>query len=365
VERYLAASRKEGWFSNFGPCWRVLRDRLSEATGRSCVPVASGTLGLVVAIAALKRRGPAGATQALMPSFAFSAPARAAVWNGLEPVFVDVARDHWHLDPDALERALAIRRGEVAIVLPLSAFGTPPPPSVRERWIAACAAAQAPLLIDSAAGFGAVAEDGLPTGAQGDMEVVSFDAVKPLAAGEGGAVFTATPELAEELLRLANFGFDDQRQAVLSDGINAKMSEPAAALSLAALDEYPAALAHRRAAAKVILSELPPGFGPQHGCTRGTWQFVPVTAPDREARASVVAAAQGLVETRTYYDPLHRMPAFARCARASELGTTDWLADRILSLPMSGQLTDEELATIIGVLRTAAQMPVPAVYQSP
>ena len=170
-------------------------------------------------------------------------------------------------------------------------------------------------------------------------------------------MFCATPELADEVLQLSNFAFDGQRQATRADGINAKMSEPAAALLLAALDEYPSALAYRRAAAERILSELPPGFAPQQGCRQGTWQFVPIAAPDRGARASVLDVARGTVETRTYYEPLHRMPAFATCSRASELAATTWLADRMLSLPMSANLTDREIATIVGVLRAAAAQP--------
>ena len=52
-----------------------------------------------------------------LPSFAFAASAQAITWNGLQPVFVDVDPDHWHLDPEALERALTARRGRGAVVV--------------------------------------------------------------------------------------------------------------------------------------------------------------------------------------------------------------------------------------------------------
>ena len=73
IERYLAAARAERWFSNNGPCWRLLRDRLAERTNCECIPVANATLGLIVAIAALRSRSPRSAHQALVPSFAFAA----------------------------------------------------------------------------------------------------------------------------------------------------------------------------------------------------------------------------------------------------------------------------------------------------
>ena len=354
IERYLAAAREERWFSNFGPCCRLLRERLRDATGCDAVPVANATLGLIVAVAALARRGPRGAREALVPSFAFAASAQSAVWNGLEPVFVDVADDHWHLAPAELERALDERSGRVAIVIALSSFGTPPPPEVRTRWEAACRNAGVPLLVDSAAGFGARAADGVPVGAQGDAEVVSFHAVKPLAIGEGGAVFSRDSELAAEIERLAQFGFDEKRIVTTRRGINAKLSEPAAAVALAALDDFERHLAARSEAATRIVDHLPRGFEPQRGHEHGTWQFVPVTAKTPQLRAAVLSFAEGTVEVRTYYEPLHGMPAFANTQRVGELGMTDDLARRMLSLPMADDLNGDEIDAIVATLDEAS-----------
>jgi dTDP-4-amino-4,6-dideoxygalactose transaminase len=342
IERYLAMSRDVRWFSNGGPCWKLLQARLGAAAGRDCVPVCSASLGLVVAIAALRERAPTAATEVLVPSFAFAASAQAAIWNGLRPVFVDVGEDHWHMDPDELECALAERQGRIAVVVALSSFGTPPPVEVRERWIAACANAGVPLVVDSAAGFGAVAEDGCPIGGHGDVEVVSFHATKPLAAGEGGAVFCRERAVAEQIRRLTNFGFDDDRSVVAAGGINAKMCEPVAAIALAALDGLPRALAARHSAAAEITARLPSGFDTQLGAEHGTWQFVAVRAPTADLRDAIIASACESVEIRTYYEPLHLMPAFAGCARTSDLPVTLELGARLLSLPMAVDLSAEE-----------------------
>ncbi len=309
IERYLSLARARRWYSNFGPCWELLRDRLSDATGAGAVPVSSGTSGLQVALAALRRRGPRRATEVLVPSFAFPAPAQAIVWNGLRPVFADVAADHWHLDPEALADALERRRGDVAAVIALSSFGTPPPPDVRDAWEAICADAGVPLLVDSAAGFGAVAADGRPIGGQGSAEVVSFHATKPMAAGEGGAVFTRDPELAEEIRRLGNFAFDADHEPLSAYGTNAKLGEPACAIALAALDALPAQLAARRERASRLLAELP-ALQPQVGHEHGAWQFVPLAAESARDRAAVLAAARDRVQLRTYYGALHRTAAF-------------------------------------------------------
>ena len=347
IERYLGLARERRWFSNFGPCCELLQARLREATGRPCVAVSNATLGLIVAIAALRDEAPVGASEMLVPSFAFAASAQAGVWNSLQPVFVDVDAHHWHLDPEALENALEARRGRVAVVVALSSFGVPPPPRVRERWEAACRGAGVPLLVDSAAGYGAVSADGVAIGAQGDAEVVSFHALKPVSAGEGGVVFCHDERLADRIKHLINFAFDDNHQVTRPDALNAKLSEPAAAIALASLDELPGSLvAHRRSAAE-LLDRLPDDFERQPHGELGTWQFVPVAATDAQTRARVLEEARRRgIGLRTYYDPLHLMPAFADSPRADDLSVTDDLGSRMLSLPMAVDLEDAEIAAI-------------------
>jgi dTDP-4-amino-4,6-dideoxygalactose transaminase len=354
IEQYMELAREKRWFSNFGPCYSLLRERLGDAVGCHAIPVANGMLGLMASAASLARRSPKAATEALVPSFAFAASAQAAVWNGLEPVFIDVDATHWHMSPVCLEEALAQRSGRVAIVIALSSFGTPPPPDVRKRWERACRESAVPLLIDSAAGFGGVAADGTPIGAQGDIEVVSFHAVKPLAIGEGGAIFTCDPELADELTRVIDFGFDRARDVTMSHGLNAKLSEPAAAIGLAALDAFASHLAARRDAAQRVLRALPEEFESQIGNQNGTWQFVPVKAPSAACRASVLGAAQGKMELRCYYRPLHLMSAFVNAARIGELPVTEELGRRMLSLPMADDLTEDEMDSIVAVVRGGA-----------
>jgi dTDP-4-amino-4,6-dideoxygalactose transaminase len=355
IERYLALARERRWFSNFGPCCELLQARLTDATGRPCVAVSNATVGLMVAIAALRSEAPKGADEALVPSFAFAASAQAAVWNGLRPVFVDVAPHHWHLDPEALEAALEARRGRVAVVIALSSFGVPPPGPVRAGWEAVCRRAHVPLLVDSAAGYGAHAGDSVPIGAQGDAEVVSFHALKPVSAGEGGAVFCRDEELAGRVAHLANFAFDERHQVTRPDGLNAKMSEPAAAIALASLDELAASLATRREHAGQMLSLLPDGFERQAENEHGTWQFVPVAAPDAETRMAVLEEAElRQIGIRTYYDPLHLMPAFADSPRAGDLAVTEDLGSRMLSLPMAVDLEGAEISAIAEMVRAGA-----------
>ena len=352
IDGYLELSRAARWFSNSGPCCRLLRDRLADRVGAYCVPVASGTLGLMAAIAALRPGAHGrGVSGALMPSFTFPATAQAAVWGGHHPHLLDIDPVHWHLDAARLESALRAARGDVSVVIAVGAFGTPPPGETRQRWERACRAAGVPLIVDSAAGFGGVSDDGVPIGAQGDAEVVSFHATKPFAIGEGGAVFTQDRAVHERIERAVNFGLGADREVTTAMGLNAKMSELHAAVALAVLDDYDLILDHRRHMAQQIRAEAEPGVRWQAGCERSTWQFLPVAFPDAERRRRAEAACDGVIETRTYYEPLHTMKPFSDCpVVVGGLESTTDLRDRVLCLPMANDLSADEVQVIASVL---------------
>jgi dTDP-4-amino-4,6-dideoxygalactose transaminase len=289
--------------------------------------------------------------EVVLPSFTFPATAQAAQWFGLRPRFVDIDAHHWHLDPSHVERELEAHATKIGLVVAVCAFGTPAPSGVRRRWEDACFAAGVPLLVDSAAGFGAVADDGTPIGAQGTVEVVSFHATKPFAIGEGGAVFTSSSSLAERIERTINFGFDDRHRVTAQFALNGKLSELHSATALAVLDDYDEVLGARRRHAQEIVERVQTTVQWQAESHRSTWQFVPVAFPTTDERDRRLSASGGSVEMRTYYEPLHRMAAF-REANTGEggLARTEDVADRILSLPMANDMTAAELAMVADVI---------------
>lgn len=359
VLAYFARSQEAGWYSNGGPCARELSARLGAWLGGTTfvVPVANCTVGLMAALRAVCGEPQSGRREILTPSFTFTATACAIHWAGFEPVFVDGDAAAWCLDPAALAAALEARAGRVAGVLACATFGTAPPGAVRAAWRAACERHGVPLLLDSAPGFGATDEDGVPLGGQGDTEVFSFHATKPFAIGEGGVVVTGDPEVAAAIGRVVNFGLEPDTRVSAMPGLNGKMSELHAATALAMLDRFPAVLASRRTLAEALARRIgSTGVRCQRGAHRSPWQFFQALLPAGADRAVALAEAERLgVAVRTLHDPpLHRQPAFAGCARAGSLATTDALAARSLSLPLANSMPDDHLDRIAAVVTAAA-----------
>ncbi len=176
---WLESMDQEGRYTNFGPlCKRLeakLADTLAGPAGIEVTAVSSGTLGLELALAAL--RLPRGA-RVLLLSLSFAATATAVLRVGLEPVFGDVDLDTWCLSPTSAYAAA----GRIAAVMPVAVFGCAQDTGA---WDAFTEDTALPVLVDAAGAFGNQ-RVGCTAGA-----VFSLHTTKALAAGEGG--FVACP----------------------------------------------------------------------------------------------------------------------------------------------------------------------------
>ena len=358
VARYYDLAERARFYSNGGPCEQLLRGRLSDYLGGvSCVPVSNATLGIIAALrATTELRGTADRPLVVTPSYTFAATAGAAVVLGFRPLFVDVDPHEWQMDTEALEQVLTERSHEIAAVLGTHTFGTPPHPTTTARWEELCRRHGVPLVVDSAAGFGAVDAGGARSGSGDAVQVFSFHATKPFGIGEGGMITTRDDDVYRYCDAFRQFGFSGSKVATVA-GINTKLDELHAAVALTVLDRYDGILRTRRDIAARYRRELEPlGFRFQVGSSLGTWQAGYTHAPDPATRnALLAAAAQARVEVKSYYEvPLHRQPAYAADATHGDLPVTEQLALRAVSFPMSNDLSDDEATRVVDFVRQVA-----------
>lgn len=342
---YFRASEEMRWYSNGGPCSRLLTERVSARVGGlPCVLVGNATLGLMVAARALAGAG--RGRYAVLPSYTFVATVEALQWVGLRPLFVDIDRSTWHPDVGQIRQACRVHGDDIALLVGCSTFGTAPPAAAREELRSVAEEHRIPLLVDSAAGFGSQTEDGTWLGNQGDAEIFSFHATKPFAIGEGGVVVCRDDAVADAVGSLANFGFGADRTVVRAGGLNAKLDELHCALGLALLDEYDEVLAQRRSrAVRIQRGVIAAGLSVQEGSASSAFQFVPVLSRRPGERDETVERAHAAqVEFRTYFSPaLHQQKAFKAAARFGDLRVTDDVAARSLSLPLANDLSDDAI----------------------
>ncbi len=342
---YLEEIDRNRRYSNGGPLVRRLEQRLAKQWGldpSSVVLVSSGTSGLSLALAA---SGASAASLCLLPAWTFAATAQAARAAGLTPYFADVDPASWALEPDTAKRALETAPAPVGAVVPVSPFGAA---IDIDGWRAFAAETNIPVVFDAAAAFDSLVPDRFPS-------VISLHATKVFGIGEGGVVVARDRDPIARVRQTANLGFDDDRHAAIS-GVNAKLSEYAAAVGLAALDAWPLTQPALSALARTYSSALArlPGLVAAPGFGRG---WAPSTCVVSLTRTPAAAVASDLreagIETCAWWGAgCHRQAAFADCPR-TDLPVTEHLAAHTLGLPFHLGVDQRVLRQVVSALEAA------------
>lgn len=344
IAPYLEQIDAARWYSNFGPLLQAFETRLLDRfpSGARLVTVANATQALTLALKAMNL--PAGG-HVVLPAWTFVATAHAIVQAGLRPWFVDVDPLTWMLDPEAVAELVASRGDEIVAVVPVCAFGDV---SDLPRWRAFRERTGVAVVVDAAAAFDALTDARLPA-------VVSLHATKVLGLGEGGFLVTEDAELAHRVKLMTCFGFHGRREAQIL-ATNAKLSEYAAAVGLAALDGWLAdRLRWLRTAQllRIALIGLPQVRFQEGWGSEWVTSVCTVGLPDGSTPDVIEALAAAGIDTRRWWGHgCHRDAAFAE-VRRSELPVTDRLAESSLGLPFSIDMTEEEIGRLALALRQA------------
>jgi dTDP-4-amino-4,6-dideoxygalactose transaminase len=342
IERALASR----WLSN-GVFVERLEAALTELVGTSSVvAMASGTTALMASLRALRWAG-----EVITPSFGFGGTAHAIRWVGAEPVFAEVDRETFLVDPNSVAR---LRSDRTAGVLAVDAYGVPVD-------VAGLAEATGlPVLVDAAHGLGSRR----PHATRAAGLVYSLHPTKTIVAGEGGIVATDDGDVADALRRVRNFGFEDGQDAT-EVGLNAKMPELSAILAYHQIELLPRTVAGRSAwdaAYRRVLGDVPGiRFQRVPGGAEVNYQYTPVVidpaAFGRSRDEVATALREENVVTRPYFfPPIHRMRVYAGTVRTDDLTWTDELAATVLCLPVhpgEDPSIAERIGEMVGALRVA------------
>jgi dTDP-4-amino-4,6-dideoxygalactose transaminase len=345
IAPYLRRIDQSQWYSNGGPLVQELERRLETHIDRETAKVATvanATLGLALALTAYNF--PAGSL-CMVPAWTFAATAHAIQLAGLQPWIVDVDLLSWALEPRDALAFLKEAPGPVSAILPVSPFGAP---ITMEGWRDFRERTGIAVVIDAAATFDSIRASDIPG-------VVSLHATKVLGQGEGGFVVTTDSSYLEEVQKRANFGFWNSREATVRS-FNGKMSEYAAAVGLAALDQWGEIRADfaRVAGTYAEAFDNRPDISFQRGFGR-SWvsSTVVISAPKAGADAIANAlSANGIGSRRWWGGGLHRHRAFENCPRLKTTNT-DFLVESVIGLPCWRDLSNDDITRVCEVVSAA------------
>ncbi len=343
IQPYLREIDGNFWYSNHGPLALRLQSRLAAHWGvddQNVTLIANATSGLTLALLA---SGARPGQRCLMPSWTFVASAGAVVAAGLVPHFVDVLPSTWAPDPTTIERLA--RQPDVGAILIVAPFGAPLDLAV---WDEVRRRTGMPLIIDAAAAFDTLQAGG-PMPAGECPLVVSLHATKVFGVGEGGALLSRDPDLAQKVRALAQFGFAGSRLAQ-TQGVNAKISEYTAAVGLAGLDTWDGERAQWDRVTQAYCAMLPrdlalaPTFG--QGWVAST---LTVLWPEDRPGLAGALSAEGVSTLSWWGLGCHAQPAY-KGHTAEDLPTTQIYARRSVGVPFWKDLSETQIAFVCDAL---------------
>jgi perosamine synthetase len=310
--------------------------------------VSNGTVALHLALTAL---GIGPGDEVIVPSLTYIATANAVRYCGAEPVFADVTLDDWGLDVDSVER-LVNERTKAVIMVHL--YGLPANYLALRR----VCSENGLFLVEDAAEAPLARRDGVTCGAMGDVATFSFYGNKVLTSGEGGAVTTNDPVLADRMALLRGQGMDPHRRYWFPVvGHNFRLTNLAAAILCGQIERLDDILKRRREvfamydrafAEMVEVSSFPRVPGAENS----PWLYcVLLDHPEDRDRLAKHLQAVG-IDSRPFFIPLHQMPPYAGATTDGKLPVTCDLSERGLNLPTFSGMTDSQVELVIDSVRS-------------
>ncbi|MEJ5994830.1 DegT/DnrJ/EryC1/StrS family aminotransferase [Pedobacter sp. Du54] len=340
---YLNGIWQRQWLTNMGPLASDLEIQLKQFLKlKHLLFVTNGTIALQMAIKALELKG-----DIITTPFSFVATTSSIVWEGCNPVFVDIDSNSLNIDPKKIEAAIT---PNTSAILATHVYGNPCEVEEIDR---IAKKHNLKVIYDGAHAFG-VEVNGKSVFEYGDISTCSLHATKLYHSIEGGLIVTKDPSLLKKLAHIRNFGFSGTEK--FSElGINGKNSEFHAAMGLANLKYVENIHLKREQITDHYLTKL--------SSLKATAPFWNKSASKNYAYFPLIFESEELmlncmeklkaseIFTRRYF-----YPSLANCLpylSPISLPVTDDISKRVMCLPFYYDLTREEVDLICRlILRT-------------
>ncbi len=337
-----------GWFI-MGEELKAFEQEYADYCGaRFCIGVANGLDALSLSLRVL---GIGPGDEVIVPSNTYIATWLAVTHVGAKPVPVEPLPDGFNIDPAQIQAAITPR---TRAIMPVHLYGQP---AEMDAILAVAKSNGLRVLEDGAQAHGARYK-GQRIGSHGDAVAWSFYPGKNLGClGDGGAITTNDPALAERLRELRNYGSKVKYHNDIV-GYNSRLDELQAALLRVKLKTLDSSNQRRTAIAQQYLaglSGLDIGLPQTVDNTDSAWHVFVIRHPQRDALARQLAKA-GIGTVIHYPVPPHLQAAYAELNLAQGcLPLSEAIHREVLSLPIGPTQSDADTQRVIEAVRTVLE----------
>ncbi len=350
IDEYMEEIKKiwsTNWITNDGELHKELEVNLKKYLGVNTVSLfTNGHSALDIAIKSLKLKG-----EVITTPFTFSSTTHAIVMNNLKPVFCDIKLSDFTIDENKIEELI---NDKTCAIIPVHVLGYPcnvkKIEDIAKRY-------NLKVIYDAAHVFGVeINEKGI--GNFGDISMFSLHATKVYNSIEGGLLTTENEALKNDFNKLKNFGITDE-ETVECVGGNAKMNEFQAAMGIINLRYVNEQIEKRKIIAETYRKELDRikgiSYVNEDETVRYNYAYFPILINKEICGVNRNELYDKLKEynifTRKYFYPLVTdFQCYKGKYSDSNLNNAKYVVDRVLTLPIYGELTKEEAIYIVKVI---------------
>ncbi len=311
----------------------------SYVKSKFAIAVNSGTAALQASLYALDIKN---GDEVLLPSFTFVATANSVMSVGAKPVFVDILKENFTMDPIDLKKKITKKS---KIIIPVHLYGNV---AYIDEISKIAKKHNLKIIEDAAQSLGSTLK-GKHTGTFSELGCYSLYPGKVITAGEGGFIVTNNRKLKEKLQMIRNHGMVHGYDTRIL-GLNLRLPEISAAIAKIQLKKLPNFLRKRRKNAK-ILSELLSNTGikipNERKNEKVNWYLYTITTKRRDHLIKKLNS-EGIGATAYYPTPVHKTPFYKKKIK---LPNTDWAASHVLSLPIQPLVTTKNLHLMAKIIR--------------
>lgn len=327
-----------------GPEVAELEEKLSQFSGADhCITVSSGTDALLISLMAL---GVGPGDEVITTPFTFVATAEVIVLLGAQPVFVDVEPETCNIDVSLIEEKITEK---TKAIIPVSLYGQPS--DMDEVNQLAMKYGNIPVIEDAAQSFGATYKNRKSCNLS-TIGCTSFFPSKPLGCyGDGGAIFTSDSELADACRQIRVHG-QSARYVHTRVGIGGRMDTLQCAVVLAKLERFDWEVGQRTIIGKYyneMMDVANVRRVHQRDDRNSTFAQYTILVDQRDDLRRRLSES-GIPTAVHYPVPLNQQPAYRDlcCPECTPVSTS--LAERVMSIPMSADLSKDEQDRVVEAL---------------
>jgi perosamine synthetase len=318
--RLVTEAVRKGWYEKRNlHIDQFIKEFSAYVDVKYCLPVSHGTSALHLALVALNI-GPGD--EVIVPDITWVASASCIHYVGAKPVFADIDREDWCLDPKSFEKAITKKTKAVIVVDLLGNM-----PSRMAEIVRIAKKHNLAIVEDAAENLGGYL-NGKMAGAFGDIGAFSFSPTKLMTSGQGGAFVTNKKELYDKAKLFFHHGIDLEREGKYywsyEIGLNYQWTNMQAALALGQLRRIDELIEKKKLLYRWYKERL--------GKVEGVW-----LNPEREGNtywitAAIISSKYNLkkeeiiekmkkynIDIRPFFYPLSSMPAFSQYVKGKDM----------------------------------------------